>query len=152
MAQQDYILRMIEQFGQLAIALRKLITGGKSGSEDVQDRLQSAARHAGLDLELARTATPETLAMMVSPGGQPEPARCWMFAETLFLDGMDARLAGDADRAWDSYRKSRMLFEMVAPHGAFLVGYPEASERMAEIDGRLEEMEGMPRRVRARRP
>jgi hypothetical protein len=146
MDRRDYILRMIEQFGRFAAALRRLIMGGGAGSAAVRERLQDTARHAGLDLELARAATADTLLLLVAPGGEPEPTRCWMFAETLYLDGLDARLVGDMDRARASLEKARFLFAMVAPMGGFLVGFPEAAERLREIDTLLGESTGHARR------
>jgi hypothetical protein len=146
MENRDYILRLIERFGQFAIAVRKLILGGKAGSAAVRDRLQQTAQHAGLDLELAHALTGRTLATIVAPDGEPEPARCWMYAETLYLDGLDARMSGHLDRAWSSFQKARMLFSMIASRGSPLPGFPEADERIRELDGQIEELEGMPRR------
>ncbi|MGH7477727.1 MAG: hypothetical protein ACRELD_15790 [Longimicrobiales bacterium] len=131
---------MIEQFGQFALALRKLILGGGAGSAAVKQQLRSLAQHAGLDLEIAGVATADTLALLLAPGGELEPGRCWMYAETLYLDGLDAELSSESDRACDSYRKARLLFSMVAPLGAFLVGFPEAATRIKEIDRRISEL------------
>lgn len=91
-----------------------------------------------MDLELARAATPDTLRMLIAPTGEIEPGRCWLLAETLYLDGIRARLAGDAEQESNSLGKARMLFSLLAPMGAFLVGFPEAEERMREIDGMLD--------------
>jgi hypothetical protein len=141
MHQRDYILRMIEQFGQFAIALRKLITGERSGGGDVQQQLRSLAQHASFDLDTARVLTADSLMLMLAPAGDLEPARCWMVAETLFLDGLEAQLNEDRERAWDSYGKARALFAVLAPHGAFVVGFPEAANRVAEIDRRLGDLD-----------
>ena len=147
----DYILRMIERFGQFAIALRKLILGD-GGSGEVGNLLLSTARHAGLDLDIARIATPETLMLLVAPSGELEPARCWMCAETLYLDGLAAEQAGDPQRALDSYAKARMLFSAVAPMGAFLAGYPEAKERVEEIEARVQGLDDTHTRPTPGRP
>jgi hypothetical protein len=141
MEQRDYILRMIEQFGRFALALRRLITGGGAGSQRARDQLTSVAQNAGLDLDLARVATAETLLMLAAPTGELDPARCWMYAETLYLDGLDAELSGDVERAWSAYGRARALFAAVAPMGAFLVGFPEARERIEEIDDRMAALE-----------
>jgi len=138
MAPQDYLLRQIEVLGQILIALRKMILGGEADGASVEARLQDVAGKGGMDLELARAASPDTLRMLVAPTGEIEPGRCWLLAETLFLDGLQARATGDEERAADSFGKARMLFSLLAPMGAFLVGFPEAAERMREID----ELEG----------
>jgi len=135
MAQKDYLLRQIEALGQLLIAIRKMILGGEADGAAVESRLREAAGKGGMDLELARAATPDTLHMLISPTGEIEPGRCWLMAETLYLDGIQARLTEDPGRALDSLGKARMLFSLLAPMGAFLVGFPEAAERIREIDG-----------------
>jgi len=58
-------------------------------------------------------------------------------AEILYLDGLEATLSGDP-HARDSLLKARALFEMIRPMGGMLVGLPEASQRIAEIDEKLD--------------
>ena len=137
MAQRDYLLRQIEALGQLLIAIRKMILGGEADGGAVETRLRDVAGKSGMDLELARAATPETLHLLIAPGGEIEPGSCWLLAETLYLDGIQARLTEESERALDSFGKARMLFSLLAPMGAFLVGFPEAAERMREIDAIL---------------
>lgn len=137
MAQRDYLLRQIEILGQLLIALRKMILGGEADGASVEARLQEVAAKGGADLDLARAASPDTLRLLIAPTGEIEPGRCWLLAETLYLDGVQACLREDPERASDSLQKARMLFALLAPMGAFLVGFPEASERMTEIEGLL---------------
>jgi len=143
-AQKDYLLRQIEVLGQLLLAIRKMILGGESDGASVEARLQEVAGKGGTDLDLARAATPDTLRLLIAPTGEIEPGRCWLLAETLYLDGVQARLREDPERASDSLRKARMLFSLLAPMGAFLVGFPEASARMEEIEGLLADPERLP--------
>ena len=107
----------------------------------IQARLQEVSQRGGMDLTLARAASPDTLRMLIAPSGEIEPGRCWLLAEVLYLDGMDAELSGDPDRALDSLDKARMLFSLLQPMGAFLVGFPEAAERLKDIEARLEMLE-----------
>jgi hypothetical protein len=93
-------------------------------------------------LELARAATPETLRMLVAPTGDIEPGSCWLLAETLYLDGLQADLLGNPDGARDSLSKAGVLFSLLQPMGAFLVGFPEAAERLNEIEERLSRLDG----------
>jgi 3-oxoadipate enol-lactonase len=144
MDRRDYILRIIEQAGQVLIALREIILDRVAGPGEIDDQLRNAAARAGLDLDVARLATPDTLALLVAPNGEVEPARCWLYAESLYLDGLSAELAGQRDHAWESYHKARLLYSMVKPWGGQLVGWPEAAERMAEIDRRLEGLDDGP--------
>ena len=134
MTQRDYILRQIEILGAALIAIRKMILGGEADGADVETRLQEVSQQGGMALDLARAASPDTLRMLIAPTGEIEPGSCWLLAETLFLDGLYAKQSGEEERAMDSLAKAKMLFSLLAPMGAFLVGFPEAADRIREID------------------
>lgn len=144
MDRRDYILRMIEQLGQMLIAMRTLIVGRLAGDAEIEAKLREVAARGGLDLELARLTTAETLALLVAPSGDVEPGRCWLYAETLYLDGLNGQARGLTHQARSSYGKARLLFAMVKPWGGQLVGWPEAEERIAEIDRRLQDLDDQP--------
>ena len=135
MPQRDYILRQIEMLGAALVAIRKMIVGGEASSDEVESRLQSVSEQGGMALDLARAASPDTLRMLVAPTGEIEPGACWLLAESLYLDGLFAGQVGNGERALDSLAKARMLFSLLKPMGAFLVGFPEAESRIQEIDG-----------------
>lgn len=143
MTQRDFLLRQIEMLGELLIAIRRKILGGKADAKDVEAMLQEVSAKGGLSLDLARVATSDTVRMLIAPTGEIEPGRCWLLAESLYLDGLQAEVEGDRSRADDSLGKARMLFSLLKPMGAFLVGFPEASERIADIDARLVGEDGM---------
>jgi hypothetical protein len=138
MPQRDYILRMIEQLGQALIRLRRMIMGGEASPEAVDDELRSVARGVGFDVDMARVASADTLAMLVSTGGEVDPSRCWVFAELLYLDAMEAEMDGRVEMARAGYDKALSLFSLLEPAGGFLVGWPEAGERVDEIRSRLD--------------
>ena len=138
MTQRDYILRQIEVLGAALVAIRKMIFGGDAKSLEIDARLQEVSQKGGMALDLARAASPDTLRMLIAPTGEIEPGSCWLLAETLYLDGLHAIGLGERNRATDSLAKARMLFSLLKPMGAFLVGLPEASDRIREIDGLVE--------------
>ena len=138
MAQRDYILRMIEQIGAAMIRLRQMILGGSESAETIRLEFQSIARSAGVDLEMARLATPDTLIALISVGGEVNPSRAWFTAELLYLDALDAETSGNFDRGRLSYQKAVRLFALLEPAGGFLVGWPEAGQRVQEVRSRLE--------------
>lgn len=142
MTQRDYLLRQIEMLGELLIAIRRKILGGTADAKDVEAMLQEVSTKGGLSLDLARAATADTVRMLIAPTGEIEPGRCWLLAESLYLDGLQAELEGDRLWAGDSLDKARMLFSLLKPMGAFLVGFPEASDRIADIDARLSGEDG----------
>jgi hypothetical protein len=137
--QRDYILRMIEQLGAALVQLRKMIFGGAS-AETVRAEMLATARNGGIDLELARLASPDTLVALISVGKELEPTQCWLTAELLYLDGLEAEVAGDAEATRRSFEKALRLFSLLEPAGAFLVGWPEAGERAEEIRLKLAAM------------
>ncbi|HIF08360.1 MAG TPA: hypothetical protein EYQ64_15920 [Gemmatimonadetes bacterium] len=140
MVQTDYILRMIEQMGQMLAALRKIILDKSAPAEEISDRLTSAASTGGFNLALARAASAETIEMLVAPAGELEPGRCWLVAEVLYLDGLQAQLEDRPEEASESLRKSLPLYTLLKPKGLFL-GLPEAAERIAEIETRLDALD-----------
>lgn len=137
MPQRDYILRLIEQMGAALVALRNRILGRKVDPEAVHHELSSLAGKAGLDLEMLRGFSAETLHMLVAPSGEVEPARCWTMAEILYLDGLQAHVEDRREDARQSLGKARLLFSFLEPWGGLLVGLPEAAERVTEIDALL---------------
>ena len=137
MAQRDYILRLIEQMGQMLIELRNQILGRAASPKDVADGLERVAAQTGIDLALARSATPETLQMLVAPTGDVEPGRCWLVAEMMAVDGLEAEMGGRDVDALAAYERALALFSLIGPGGAFLVGFPEASERVEELEDRM---------------
>jgi len=137
MQQRDYILRMIEQLGSALARVRKMIIG-RGAPRAIDDALAQASDQAGFDITLLRSFTVGTLHMFVAPVGDVDPTRCWLMAEVLYLDGLQASLEGrDAD-ALDSLIKARSLYDLIRPMGGMLVGMPEASARISEIDELIE--------------
>ena len=138
MAQRDYILRMIEEMGAVLIALRNAILRGGAPPGEVETTLRRATSAAGMELELARVVTVDALTNMVAPRGEVEPARCWVLAEALMTDGVNRMRQGEPELARPVLAKAAVLFSLVAPWGAYLTGFPEAEERIAEIEEWLE--------------
>jgi hypothetical protein len=142
MHQRDYILRLIEQMGAALIALRNRILGRREDPLAIWEELSAAAGQTGFDLALLRGFSAETLRMLVSPTGEVEPGRCWLMAELLYLDGLQAEVEGRTEDAATGLEKAHTLFHLIAPAGGMLVGLPEAGERMAEIEERLAGLAG----------
>lgn len=142
MDRRDYIMRMIEQVGAMLAALRKRILGGGGSLGEVREDLEEAARLGGLDYDLARAMSLETLLLMVAPGGEVEPGRCWLLAELSYLEGLDAQLAESEEEARRALERAGYLFGLLQPIAGNYVGIPEAAERIDEIERRLSELEG----------
>jgi len=139
MHQRDFILRMIERYGQLLLAIRKLILG-EATPREIQNALREGSQQAGFDLDLIRGFTLDSLVMLAGRDGEIELGRAWLMAEILLLDGLQATREGDAEHAYDSLTKARALYELVGPSGAILVGIPEIKDRLAEIDDAMRQL------------
>jgi len=137
MSQRDYILRLIEQMGAAMVALRRKILGQAVAPQVIQREMAALAGQTGFDLALLRGFTGETLRMLVAPTGEVEPARCWLMAEIIYLDGLQAQIEERVDDARDALAKARLLYTLIGPGGGLLVGLPEAGERIADIDQRM---------------
>lgn len=142
MDRRDYIMRMIEQLGTILVALRRRIMGQEVGREEAAETLRETARLGGLDYDLARAMTPETLLLMVAPGGEVDPGRCWLVAELSYLEGLDAALASDVEQARDGLERAAYLFGLLQPLTGNFLGVTEAADRLEEIEERLAALPG----------
>lgn len=138
--QRDYILRMIEQAGTILKVLLQRVLARSTSRADLTGDLQRAAHLGGLDLELLRLCDADGLLHLVAPGGEGDPSRIWLGAETLYLDGIAAQLDGQAAEAAAVLARARALFGMVEPTWVLPTGFPEAVERIRDIDVRLREV------------
>jgi hypothetical protein len=91
---RDYILRLIERFGRMLIAIRNRILRREIDTADVVAELRDIAQQAGLDLALARQLDPATLAFWLAPTDDVDEPKLWLMAELLYLEGLQARSAG----------------------------------------------------------
>ena len=135
--QRDYILRLIEQSG---FVLRQLLQRIKSGPVAFEDRtreLRRAAELGGLDLDMLRVSDVEGLWHQVALTGEADPARTWLAAETLFADAFASEIEGDMEAALEAYVKAASLFRLMEPTWVLPTGFPEATERVEEIEGKL---------------
>lgn len=137
MDQKDYILREIERLGYILARIRDRILGRATSLGAVRQELHAAAGMLGVDLEIAQQVTPATLLLLVGAGGSVEPTRCWFLAESLYLQGLEARLAGTAEEGADLLLRARLLFQLLHERNFRLVEVTEAAERIQEIDALL---------------
>jgi len=136
--ERDYILRLIEQAGTV---LRQLIKRIQSESVTYEERtaeLRRAAELGGLDIDMLRLADTEGLWHQVALTGEADPARTWLAAETLYADAVALEIDGDSEAAVQSYVKAATLFRLMQPTWMLPTGFPEATERVEEIEAKLD--------------
>lgn len=137
MYRHDYIIRLIERFGAALRTLRDVILRRQRDEQAVHAEVGEIARQAGLDLDVARTLDPETLLMWLAPGGEPDPAKLWLMAELLYLEGLQARASGGAGWTGDLTRAMGLL-ERLEPGWRPGDEFTPAGERLSEIRSLLE--------------
>ena len=134
MHQRDYILRLIEELGAVLIAFRRRILGGEIDPRRADEELAAVAGKVGLDIDVLRGLSVDSLHLFAAPSGEVDPTRCWLMGEILYIDGLQARAEERLTDARLSLEKARVLFSLIAPGGGMLVGFHEAGDRMEEID------------------
>jgi hypothetical protein len=142
--QRDYILRMIEQAGMILKQLLARVLGRAANREEITRDLRRAAQLGGLDLDILRMCDGPTLVQIVAPGGDTDPSRAWLAAETLYVDGVEAELDGRSVDAAAVFSKALALFRLLEPDAVLPSGFPEANARIAEIEGRLRTLPAEP--------
>ena len=139
MAQQDYLLRMIETVGMILVRLRKLILGQEIDPAEAERQIFAAADQAGLDLHFLCSVHEETLLMLMSPAGEVEPGRCWITAELLMVDGLRCLAEDDRMGALARLNRALMLYGLIDPDAVVARGFPEVRERIAEVEALVPE-------------
>lgn len=134
MAQRDYILRLIVELGAVLVELRRRILAREVVSGDAEDELGAVADRAGFDVGMLRSFSMDSLHLFAAPRGEVDPTRCWLMAEILYLDGLQATIEEQTADARTSLEKARVLYSLIAPGGGMLVGFDEAADRTEEID------------------
>lgn len=137
MYRDDYIIRLIERFGAVLRSLRDRILRREREELGARAELGEIARHAGLDLTVARSLTPEVLLMWLAPTGEVDPAKLWLMAELLYLEGLEARTLGQ--HGWDAdLDRASFLLRQLDPGWRPGEGFASAGERLAELQPMLE--------------
>ena len=138
MYRRDYIIRLIEQFARILIALRNRILRRELTTEDLRREIQEIAQQAGIDLSLARQLDPQMLLMWLAPTGEIDEPKFWLIAELLYLDGMDAREGARDDGGAADLARARAIFGKLPADWRPAEGLASAGERCAEIARLLE--------------
>ncbi len=135
--QSDYILRMIEQFAQAIATLRNRLLGRGPDREPLVGEVRAIADRTDVDLDVARTVDSETLRMLMSVGGELDRGRCWLTAELLVLEALEAKQTGDPNTAKAAAARALELYSWMPEDWRPLADIPPVSERVAEATASL---------------
>lgn len=134
MYRRDYLIRLIERFGRMLLALRNRILRREVQPEELRAQLQEIAEQAGLDVDLARNLDPRMLLMWLAPTGEIDPPRFWLLAELLYLTGMHARETRSGDGGRADLERARALLGVLPADWKPGDDLPTPGERLAELD------------------
>jgi hypothetical protein len=137
MYRHDYILQLIERLGSALIALRNRILKRVRDDESVRAEIGEIAEQAGLDIDVARRLDPELLFMWLAPTGEADPARLWLMAELLYLEGLDVKSSGQPEWRGDLERALALLVRL-PPDWRPGEAFASAGERANEVGALLE--------------
>jgi len=139
MYRQDYIIRLIEQFGRALAALRNSILGRQLSPADAHAQVAVIATQSGLQLDVARTLDPVMLLMWLAPRGDADidPGKFWLMAELLFLEGLQARQEGRDDAARADLERAHLILSKLEHDWRPQADLASAAERIAEIEDLL---------------
>lgn len=137
MYRRDYILRLIERFGRMLIAMRDTILRRQTDGANVQAQIREIAEQAGLDLTIARTLDPASLLLWLAPTSDFDAGRVWLMAELLYLEGLEASSGLEASGRAELER-AIALFSHLPPEWKPAADLAPAAERVAEIRGLLD--------------
>jgi hypothetical protein len=104
----------------------------------VHAQIATIASQGGLQLDVARSLDPVMLLMWLAPRGEIDAGKFWLMAELLFLEGMQAREEGLADRSRDDLRRARVILSQLSADWrpqADLTSVGERLEAIAAIIG-----------------
>jgi len=134
---QDYIKRMLEQFGEFLIALKKLMSEDKQ--DEAREQLDLAYKEAlGLDPEFVRNAPDDFLILSAGMSRLGDVDKSLVLADLLSMDGDWHALAGDYDTATTSYAKAMNVLSESVLRQPFGVA-KEHVERINELETRIEQ-------------
>ena len=134
MYQRDYILRLIEHLGRTLLMLRNRILDRQEQHATVQDEIRAIAARAGVDLDVARAVDLVTLRLLMSFAGDFDPARGWLTAELLYLEGLDKRRDNTVADARRDLSRALDLYRMLPPEWQPFEELPPCAERIAEME------------------
>jgi hypothetical protein len=129
MMKQDYILRVIEEFGQAwALVVARLRAGRYAEALEGVD--EAAHRHLGLSLSLIDGMSSEGLLDLMRVGHSLDRGRCVLLAELLREQGEILELQGRPAEATVARAKALDIFlEIYDAYDA-----PELAERLAAME------------------
>lgn len=132
---QDYIKRMLEQFGEFLLALKALMREDRQA--EAREQLDLAYKEAlGLDAEFVRNAPDDYLILSAGHSRVGDLDKSLVLSDLLSLDGDWHALAGDEETTAICYAKAMNVLAESVLRQPFGVA-KEHIERVSELEAKI---------------
>lgn len=136
---QDYIKRMLEQFGEFLLALKALMRENRQG--EAREQLDLAYKEAlGLDPEFVRNAPDDYLILSAGQSRVGDVDKSLVLSDLLAMDGDWHALAGEDAIAGICYAKAMNVLAESVLRQPFGVA-KEHLERVADLEAKVEQFD-----------
>ena len=110
---QDYIKRMIEQFGDFLLALKRKVNGEQyeDALEDINEAFKALF---GMDSDFIRNAPDDYLVLMTSLNSGGDASKALMLADLLDMQAKAYEARGDYEQSDELYLKALNVITQVA--------------------------------------
>lgn len=128
----------MQQLAQMLMELQRRLEAEGGDASHIRQGLDEVARRVGVDLEIVRLASPETVLQVLTPGGGGDPGKIWAVGELLYLEGLRALAEDEPSVAVDALRKASRLLEALPEDLALPDEARPPAERLDRIGKLLE--------------
>jgi tetratricopeptide (TPR) repeat protein len=135
--QQDYILRMVQQFSGFLVRVLRLRQEGKT-DEAIELLTDAYGSLTGLPASLVHALSEDDLLTLLRAQGRLDPERCLGLAELLREEGHVYDDAGRYEESFPRYLKALRLYLEVAD-----ADDERAEERIPGLDDVIEQLSGL---------
>lgn len=130
------IILNAQQLQRLAEMLQEVERRQEAGGGEahlVESGLREVALRTGVDLDILRIATGNTLLDVLGSDGTDDPGKLWLAAEILFLEWRRARAGNEENEARGVREKALLLYRAVDPGLVPPPGSVPPAERIREL-------------------
>lgn len=130
----------LQRLAEQLMELQRRLESEGGDTTHIREGLQELAHRVGVDLDIVRLATPDTVLDVITAGGGGDPGKIWVVGEILYLDGVRALAEGNEDEARGVLTSARKLLQAL---GSRSVSLPDnavpPNRRLDELENLLDD-------------
>ena len=124
----------LQRLAEMLQEMERRQEAGGGEAHLVEEGLEEVAVRIGVDREILKLATPETLLHVLSPGAGGDPGKLWVVAEILYLEHCRALARGDREEARAAGEKALLLYREVGGDLEIPDPAPSPEARIQDLD------------------